>query len=131
MAWPFLCLPPFTSRQIMFYGVIRHFGHHSCCLQEQQLPFIIQENFGGCGSVNEAEGRMVQCNSNGGEDNGENQVRSEKCQPASNDLIMDWDPMELEYQLSYSEGQFVSNDEGTMSDKGRHVMGSESNQSGK
>ncbi|RDX98507.1 hypothetical protein CR513_18547, partial [Mucuna pruriens] len=58
----------------------------------------------------------------------ENQVRSEKWQPASNDLAMDWDPMELEYQLSYPEGQFVSNEEGTMSDKGRHVR-SESNQS--
>ncbi|TKY68336.1 TMV resistance protein N [Spatholobus suberectus] len=106
-------------------------------LQEQELAFIIQENFGGCGSVNEAEGRMVECNSNGGEDNGvsttimENHVRSEKCQPASNDLARDWDPMELEYQLSYSEGQFVSNNEGTISDKGRHVMGFESNQSGK
>ncbi|TKY68328.1 suppressor of npr1-1 [Spatholobus suberectus] len=79
-------------------------------LQEQQLPFIIQENFEGCDSVNEAEGRIVECNSNVGEDNGksttimENQVRSEKCQPASIDLAMDWDPMELEYQLSYPEG---------------------------
>ncbi|RDX98506.1 Disease resistance-like protein CSA1, partial [Mucuna pruriens] len=38
-------------------------------LQEQQLPSIIEENFEGCENVNEAEGRMVECNNNGGEDN--------------------------------------------------------------
>ncbi|TKY68317.1 hypothetical protein E2542_SST04554 [Spatholobus suberectus] len=55
------------------------------CLQElQQLPFVIQENFKGCESVNEAEGRIVECNSNGAmSDKGRHVRRSESNQVAN------------------------------------------------
>ncbi|RDX93328.1 hypothetical protein CR513_24432, partial [Mucuna pruriens] len=52
---------------------------YSSLQEQQQLPSIIQENFKGCESVNEAEGRMVECNSLGGHDNGRSTTIMNSC----------------------------------------------------